>query len=185
VLTGISNAFDLLGEPAIAINRMGNVIEVNRSATALFDDDFRVRDQRIFVRECAARAEMDRFLERLRTTSDTPGTERRPDPDSPQEQASAADPRAAKSPFLGARALFVLNDLDRRRALDPRLIARMLNLTPAQARVAALLGEGKSTQEIASELAINTDSVRVHLKAIFAKTGTHHQANLVALLRKL
>ena len=92
---------------------------------------------------------------------------------------------AAKSPFLGARAIFVLNDLDRRCALDPRLIARMLNLTPAQARVAALLGEGKSTQEIASELAINTDSVRVHLKAIFAKTGTHHQANLVALLRKL
>jgi len=90
VLTGISNAFDLLGEPAIAINRMGNVIEVNRSATALFDDDFRVRDQRIFVRESAARAEMDRFLERLRTKSDT--------------QALNADPiripRKSKRPLL-------------------------------------------------------------------------------------
>ena len=150
MLTGISNAFDLLGEPAIAINRMGNVIEVNRSATALFDDDFRVRDQRIFVRECAARAEMDRFLERLRTKSDTqalnadpiriPRKSKRP----LLIRALAVD-GAAKSPFLGARAIFVLNDLDRRCALDPRLIARMLNLTPAQARVAALQGEGKST----------------------------------------
>ena len=190
VLTGISNAFDFLGEPAIAVNRMGNVIEANRSATALFDDDFRVRDQRIFVRELAARAEMDRFLERLRTTSDTqalnadpiliPRNNKRP----LLIRALAVD-GAAKSPFLGARAIFVLNDLDRRSALDPRLIAKMLALTPAQARVAALLGEGKSTQEIASGLGINADSVRVHLKAIFARTGTHHQADLVALLRKL
>jgi DNA-binding CsgD family transcriptional regulator len=190
VLTGISNAFDLLGEPAIAISRMGNVIEANHSVIALLDDDFRIKDQRIFVRDLAARAEMDRFLERLRTTPDTralnadpiriPRKSKRP----LLIRALAVD-GAAKSPFLGARAIFVINDLDRRSALDPRLIAKMLDLTPAQARVAALLGEGKSTEEIAGGLGINPNSVRVHLKAIFARTGTHHQADLVALLHKL
>jgi DNA-binding CsgD family transcriptional regulator len=190
VLAGISNAFDLLGEPAIAVSRMGNVIEANRSATALFDDDFRVRDQRIFVRDIGARAEVERFLERLRTTADTQALNADPiriprQGKRPLLIRALAVDGAAKSPFLGARAIFVLNDLDRRSNLDARLVARMLDLTPAQARVAALLGDGKSTQEIAGQLGINADSVRVHLKAIFARTGTHHQADLVALLRKL
>jgi DNA-binding CsgD family transcriptional regulator len=55
-------------------------------------------------------------------------------------------------------------------------------LTAAQARVAVLLGEGLSLSAIAERLQVRVDTVRTHLKKIFAKTDTRRQSELVRLL---
>jgi DNA-binding CsgD family transcriptional regulator len=51
-------------------------------------------------------------------------------------------------------------------------------LTAAEARIAGALATGASLKEIAGR----HETVRLHLKHIFAKTGTHRQADLVRLL---
>lgn len=69
----------------------------------------------------------------------------------------------------------------------PLAVARLrelFGLTRTEAAVAAALGRGKSAEHIATEMGIGIGTARTHLKRILAKTGTHRQAQLVALLAR-
>jgi DNA-binding CsgD family transcriptional regulator len=60
-------------------------------------------------------------------------------------------------------------------------LQRLFDLTAAEARVLALLLDDCRPREIAGELGISITTVRSHLQALFAKTGTRRQSELVAL----
>jgi DNA-binding CsgD family transcriptional regulator len=90
-------------------------------------------------------------------------------------------PVAARSPFLGARALLVFSDLHRNRQPSANLFARVFDLTPAEAKLASLLATGESVESAAQQLLVSRETIRSQLKAIFSKTGTHGQGELVAL----
>jgi DNA-binding CsgD family transcriptional regulator len=55
-------------------------------------------------------------------------------------------------------------------------------VTPAQTRVAALVLQGRSTQQIVNDLAISSNTVQEHLRAVFDKFGVGSRRELVALL---
>ncbi len=55
-------------------------------------------------------------------------------------------------------------------------------LTHAEGRVALRLADGQRLSDIAGDLGISINTVRGHLKQVFAKTGTHRQAELVRLV---
>ena len=57
-----------------------------------------------------------------------------------------------------------------------------LRLTPAELRVAPGISRGESLAEIARTHGISVKTVRTQLKAVFAKTGTHRQAELAAMM---
>jgi DNA-binding CsgD family transcriptional regulator len=61
----------------------------------------------------------------------------------------------------------------------------VFGLTPAEARLASIMAEGANPEEAAEELHISRDTARNQLRAIFAKTTTHRQSELVALLSRL
>jgi DNA-binding CsgD family transcriptional regulator len=75
-----------------------------------------------------------------------------------------------------------LTPLNRNTGLAPDLLHGLFDLSPAEARVARLLLEGKSVAGIAAESKVGENTVRAHLKSIFAKTGVNRQAELVRLL---
>jgi DNA-binding CsgD family transcriptional regulator len=58
----------------------------------------------------------------------------------------------------------------------------LFQLTPAEARIAQELANGKSLAEIAALHRASQQTVRKQLKAIFAKTGTNRQAQCVAAI---
>jgi DNA-binding CsgD family transcriptional regulator len=58
-------------------------------------------------------------------------------------------------------------------------------LTRAEGRVVRRLVAGRSLQEIARELGVGAETVRTHAKRAMAKTETHRQAELVALVLRL
>jgi DNA-binding CsgD family transcriptional regulator len=62
------------------------------------------------------------------------------------------------------------------------VLIELYSLTPSEARLALLLTTGRSVEESASELGIALSTARSVLKAIFAKTGTRRQADLVRML---
>jgi DNA-binding CsgD family transcriptional regulator len=64
-------------------------------------------------------------------------------------------------------------------------LRELFGLTRAEAAVAASLGDGKSPERIAADLGIGIGTVRTHLKRVLAKTSTHRQAQLVALLARV
>lgn len=61
-------------------------------------------------------------------------------------------------------------------------IAYRHGLTAAEIRVTKLLVAGNNVKAICDNLAISNNTVRSHLKNIFAKTGTNRQAELVRLI---
>jgi DNA-binding CsgD family transcriptional regulator len=60
-------------------------------------------------------------------------------------------------------------------------LARLFRLTCAESRVLAHLTNDRTPSEIAAALGVSITTVRSHLKALFAKTGTRRQSELVAL----
>lgn len=58
-------------------------------------------------------------------------------------------------------------------------MAAML-LTPREAQVLRLIGEGKTSKEIAAELGVSVDTIANHRKSICRKLGVHSTAELVA-----
>ena len=69
--------------------------------------------------------------------------------------------------------------------LAAKRLRELFGLTRTEAAVAASLGDGKSPERIAADLGIGIGTVRTHLKRVLAKTGTHRQAQLVALLARV
>jgi DNA-binding CsgD family transcriptional regulator len=180
-------ALNALRLPAIALDRHGFVAEVNASAEAVFDNDFRINDRRLFVRDPEARALLNDALDQLRT--------------SPRLNPLATDPivvqRKDKLPvivrtwrFDGAargsardvRALLTLNALGPKPGPPAAILARTFRLTPAEAKLASVIARGASPEIAAGELKISRETARNQLKSVFAKTDTHRQSELVALI---
>ena len=78
-------------------------------------------------------------------------------------------------------ALFV-SDPDERVEIPEERLRRLYALTPSEARIAARLTAGLRPEAVANELGVQVNTVRMHLKRIFVKTGTGRQSELVGLL---
>jgi uncharacterized protein YhfF/DNA-binding CsgD family transcriptional regulator len=64
------------------------------------------------------------------------------------------------------------------------LYTRAFRFTPAEARLAVRLASGVSLTETADEFGVTHNTVRAQLRAIFDKTETHRQSDLVRLLQR-
>ena len=69
--------------------------------------------------------------------------------------------------------------------VDPVWLGSLFELSPAEVRVASGLMRGEALREIAESLRVSIETVRSQLKSICAKTQTHHQSDLVALLLRV
>jgi DNA-binding CsgD family transcriptional regulator len=65
------------------------------------------------------------------------------------------------------------------------ILCALFGLTPAEARVAMMLGDGNSPREIGQRLGVSSNTIKSQLASIYGKTGTSRQAQLVRLLMKL
>jgi DNA-binding CsgD family transcriptional regulator len=63
-----------------------------------------------------------------------------------------------------------------------RVLMPAWNLTPRERDVAALIIEGRSSDDIATSLFLSPHTVRDHTKAIFGKVGVHSRRHLTAAL---
>lgn len=65
---------------------------------------------------------------------------------------------------------------------DTVLLTRMYGFTHTESKVAALLMQGKTVEDLAGALRITQHTARNHLKRLFAKTNTKKQPELVHML---
>jgi DNA-binding CsgD family transcriptional regulator len=65
---------------------------------------------------------------------------------------------------------------------DPEVLRELFSLTPAEARVSAMLVLGQNAKEIASESKTSVETARTHIKRVFSKTGTTRQSEFVFLV---
>jgi DNA-binding CsgD family transcriptional regulator len=88
----------------------------------------------------------------------------------------------ARDIFGGASSLLFVTILSQRSSLPDALLQSLFDLTPAEARVAGLIGNGHTVDEVARDLNVRANTVRTHLKSIFTKTGVGRQADLSGLV---
>lgn len=190
VLSGITNTLNLIKQPALALDRLGFVLDVNPAAEQIFDVEVSVRDRRLFLRDYRAKSAFDTLVDQIRNTPDTDSLDVAPI----VVQRRMKRPLvihilpvdgAARSPFLGARALLIFSDSSRRTNPRRDVLGQAFGLSPAEARLASLIATGISPEQAADELGIARETARNQLKAAFAKTDTHRQNELTALLSRL
>lgn len=66
--------------------------------------------------------------------------------------------------------------------LSPKRLVTLYKITPAEARLAARLAALRSVEEAADDLGITVSTARTQIKAVFGKTGTRSQSELLMLL---
>ena len=84
-----------------------------------------------------------------------------------------------------ARLLVLIVDPSAQSRATAAAIQTTFGLTPAEARVAVLIGSGRSGPETAAMLGISASTVKTHLKRCFEKTGVHSQVGLARILGAL
>lgn len=176
----IAGVADRIGEAFLVVDAEGRVLFANRAAEEILAE----RDGLSWDKKtlCGARADVTAALRRIARSAD--GVLLLPRPSGreallvvaapiPQRQTAAwiADGRAAGVLFI--------RDPGRRRQASEDLLARAYGLTPAEARLAAALSRGMRLEEFAAEQDVSLNTVRSQLRAVFDKTGTHRQADLV------
>lgn len=67
----------------------------------------------------------------------------------------------------------------------PELLQNTHGLTPAEARVAIILTEGGSAQEVADRLGVSFNTVRTQIREIYAKLGVDTRARFVKLMLEI
>jgi DNA-binding CsgD family transcriptional regulator len=194
VLLGTLNAFELINEPALSISSTGLVIEMNRAAIQLFDADFRVRNNRLCMRDGKACQALERMLWERPADGEIRLRSRGRAGNMVVARRESKKPilikvlpvhGAASTPFLGARAILVLGDLEAERRPPIDILSEAFSLTAAEAKVASMVATGSSPEEIARDLQVSRETVRNQIKAIFGKTGTHRQNELAALVSRI
>jgi DNA-binding CsgD family transcriptional regulator len=85
----------------------------------------------------------------------------------------------------GHAALLAFYHPDSPPIVDPDLLASAFDLTPAECRVACHIAEGRTPKEIAGKIGVQHDTVRKQLQAIYQKTATNRQVDLIRLLLNL
>lgn len=184
-------AFRALGLPAAVLRAEGRVLAANAAFDGLaLAVSAGPRDALTFADRAADRL----FREALTAIADQAAPCRdhaprgrsivlAPLPDTPRMVAHLLPVAgSARDLFTGAIAILYITSVARRPVPELKLLELLFDLTPAEARVAALVTEGRSVDFIAHRLGVTANTVRRHLKAVFSKTGVHRQAELASLL---
>lgn len=82
-------------------------------------------------------------------------------------------------------AVVIAHDRSRGLAASFEMLSGLFGLTPTEARLSALLGQGAVLEDAATRLGQSVGTARIHLKAIFAKIGVRRQQDLVRLVSEL
>lgn len=183
--------FDRLESAVVAVDADGRVLYANLAAESLLRAQAEVRVRDGVLR--ANGAEDDRALRSLLQRLASPFHD-----DAPQcgsialgsgrgtgrLSVSGMRVSGSHSRYLASRPTVLLTLVDRSGRAPGRetLLGRQYRMTPAEARLAQALIEGSSLREAADRQGIGYATARGYLKALFRKTDTHRQGQMVARL---
>lgn len=188
---GAVQALDRVRIAAFLIDRAGNVLHMNRAARAILvaSDGVAIRNGRLAAG--AADGDLEAPIakalagarsrgERVATTSFA--IRRR---SGSAAYVATVAPATESSSFAtgpGVAAIVFVSDPAARPRLLSSPVARLLGITPAEARLVNLLLDMDSLSQAAAALGISHHTARSQMKSVLAKTGAGRRAELVAML---
>lgn len=174
-----------LGLAGGALDSCGRLLVANDLLNALVPHTIQDSRMRIVLNEAAADGLLETALTRLRVfgamdvmSIPLPAREERP----PLIVHLLPVRGNAQDIFSRADVLIVVTPVDQGAVPNARVLQGLFDLTPAEARVAAAIGEGQTIAAIAAASRVSRETVRSHLKSLLGKVGVGRQVDLVRLL---
>jgi DNA-binding CsgD family transcriptional regulator len=175
----------------VVIDHLGFVLSANPSASHLFGDSVYVSNRRLKITDRQSRNSLEALIQTLiymPTTDVLPSAQpiviqragKRP-----IIAKALSVPAATRNLLWGARVILRFVPIEPKPRPNASLLSKIFGLTFAEAKLAAALADGTSLDTAAEELDISRQTARSQLKIVFAKTDTHRQGQLIALLSRL
>ena len=178
-------ALNAMRLPAIALDQHGLVADANAAAEAVFDQNINIKDRRLFVRNPDARTLLKNAVDQLKELPRLDSLALEPVIVPRMDKLPVIVriwPFEGRTPGQEVRAILTFNALGPRPGPSAAILAKTFRLTPSEAKVACIIARGAPPDIAARELHISRETARNQLKSVFAKTDTHRQSELVALL---
>jgi len=177
---------------ALILDASLRVLHANRAGEAMIGDGINVQRGELTASAQELRASFQRFL-KCALVTDAGGGDADPialprsSGGKPLLAQAVPVSRSVASFSLPQRAsiLVLVVDPDRDSTLIPAKALSLLGLTPAEARLALLIGEGRSRGEAAAMLDIAASTASDAVKGIYAKLEIKRQSELVQLVDRL
>ena len=188
----LATAIDLAAHAVILVDAGGGIVFLNRAASRLlaFRDGLMSDAGELRASHCAETGQLRSLIADAARTSvgegvGAGGAIALSRPSGVRPLTAIVSPvvgRHVPVPGAGAGVAMIVVTGSQGHAVDETDLRMLFALTPAEARLARLLAEGASLTEAAAQLALSRETVRSRVKAIFQKTNTQGQAELVQLL---
>jgi DNA-binding CsgD family transcriptional regulator len=188
--TAAHYVLDRLSLGLVIVDFGARVLFANRAGERVLRDGgaLSMRAGRVFAREPDREAELQEQIRRAiaiaaggrADAGDVVRLQRRDRPALSLFIAPLCGPSQA-SLAAGAAALLVVHDPETQRPPAISALAKLLQLSRAEARLLAALLEGERIADYAERAGISADTARTQLKQLFAKTDTNHQSELTRL----
>lgn len=186
------SALDQLAFGVILVSRRGRAVALNRVAReiARSKDGIVISEGEVRGNRPAETQQLLRLVQEAARTGEGNAMQaggvvsvRRAPPRRPLElMVCPIRARGFEEVLGGVTAAIFVTDPESVRSASPEMLRELYGLTPSEAAVASLLSEGRRLGEVAEDLGISVNTAKVRLQEVFAKTGTHRQAELARLL---
>jgi DNA-binding CsgD family transcriptional regulator/PAS domain-containing protein len=188
-----SGAIDQMRVGAIILDESGNVLSVNQRARELLDqkDGVALRDEQLVLSTRERTRELQERVNRViaqqksggaavveamripRSGGGELGLVIRPVPENQWAEAEAVP-----------SAVIFVSDPQAQAEAPLQVIKQLFGFTPAEASLAMLMANGMTLDDAADAMGVSRNTVRTHLRSVFAKTGVTRQPMLVSLILK-
>jgi DNA-binding CsgD family transcriptional regulator len=176
----------LLGLPAAVLRRSGRLMTTNALFDRLVPGVMQDRAERLTLASAAADALFAQSMSALHQGH--VAAEVRSVPIAAQDDRPPMIVHlvpihgAARDLFDRASAIVMVTPVVPAEVPTAEVLQGLFDLTPAEARIARGIGEGRTIDTIAGAFGVSRETVRNQLKAVLAKTGLRRQVELAALL---
>jgi DNA-binding CsgD family transcriptional regulator len=175
-----------IGRAALVIDGRGRVQDLNHLAEALLGADLDVVSGRVTASSAACNTQLQRLIAAANAAGNNEliprGTVVVHRDEQPWLLVEVMPVTESNSLFNNGRIILLLTDLSAPATPDTATLRMAYGLTAAEARLAVRLTAGRDLEETAASLGITRATASSQLRAIFAKTSTHRQAELIGLL---
>jgi DNA-binding CsgD family transcriptional regulator len=189
---GLLDAFDWIGCGCALVDAGGRVVRLNEAARAHLGRGLMLSHGQLVASDRGGNDAFRDLLARVLGLGAAQGELPRGGAVAltrPEGRPLVLHARACREPSGGAiepgGALIVILDPDAEQAPSAETVRQVFGLTCAEARLAVLLVRGLELKDIAALNGVAEATIRSQLKSVLAKTGTHRQSQLVALLSRL
>ncbi len=186
----LCDVLQLLGKAAILIDCSGEVVGLNDAAADCLGPELRIRKRRLVADDPAANRALTKLIERTLDECRAHACS--------EEQVVVARRNTrplilrtlhlhgrAASLFHPARAMVVVLDASRVNLPTESQLKSAFRLSCGEARLANCLAAGHKLESAARSCGISYETARKRVKAVFEKTETRRQSELVALVIRI